>query len=1194
MNRWVVVGMLWAGAGIGSLKAQTCQIPPLSGGSEIPNIMIVIDTSGSMAWRAYWTVDPDGGGPLAQGEYDPNFAYYGYFNPDRIYRYNGNVWIPVANESPGSSTWRRVINPGRRTISGNILNWATMARIDILKKVLTGGEGRPTGALVKDELRSYLAGGWGFYYGYGAMPIRAADGNVYVFERYGDQRFYLYRQRGGGWDYMGNFNTYVDVRSENVDFRLGVIRKIGDKDLDGQWDSNAPRFALMSFSSNPGALKWEFYQNDSTRNILPFYQRVNELQPGGGTGVADALLSAYHYISYQQDEHWGTFSFRGRGTQWDPMYADEGGNLVPVPCRRNFVLIMGDGESNSDAYHAIPDGHFPGLTRDADNDGNIGDRRHLSPWSSECPRDGCDNLADDYAYYMYRNDIRSDITGTQNIITYAIFSFGLGGGLFNDIATNGGGEFYNPQSGIELENAIKSAILNIVARANSGTATGLVSTGARGEGTIGMAFYFPRMPVARGALSWVGGFLGLWLDPWGNLRGDLDQDHRLDLTQDPIVVMKSPLPGALFPRVILMSDPDGDGIPDAVIQDTNLAKHHLPIWDAAESLRVRDPASRNIFVVRSSTGSVLSFQATNPTLVSYLSSLWGIPAGSTMAIIDYIRGVDRPDFRNRRIDALNDPPGQSWKLGDIVHSTPTYVGKPAENYHILYGDQSYARYVSTYQNRPGTYYVGANDGMLHAFHAGRYVPLNTTSRSLVGRLEDDGVPLGKERWALIPSSVLVPLVDYPQKNYCHYYFIDNKGKATDVKIFTPDATHPDGWGTILIQGMGLGCLGSDFSSILFLDVTKPDSVHVLKEYRDPTLDLGFTTSYPAVARIQSGSNTKWFAVVGSGPDYPDGWASPTKGAFLYVFDLSSSGIPVTKFNLSSILGIGASGAFVGDPTTVDVDLDYSVDVIYFPLIYRVGTSEVTALVRVNTHGDLNPSNWTFSVVTQIPRPQVAGVNVSLRLYGGKIWVFGGTGRFFNRGDAADTTSTEYFYGILDPWTTVSTSPIINFSGLKNMTQYAMAIDTSTGAYAVLNPVGDTVAVDTILQQIRLSNGWRVSLGPNKVLNLPLILAGSIFFTTFRPGATVCATQGTGYLWVLNYELGTASREGFLGVDTQQHSVRSVSLGTGTPSAPTLHVGTNSQAVIVQTGEGVIRTVQRQRGGRALPSRMYHFRPYPIR
>jgi hypothetical protein len=73
-------------------------------------------------------------------------------------------------------------------------------------------------------------------------------------------------------------------------------------------------------------------------------------------------------------------------------------------------------------------------------------------------------------------------------------------------------------------------------------------------------------------------------------------------------------------------------------------------------------------------------------------------------------------------------------IGDIVNSQPVYVGQPFANYQ----ENNYGR-TSRASDREPMLYVGANDGMLHAFYA-------TTDTTVANH--------GQEAWAIIPSAVL--------------------------------------------------------------------------------------------------------------------------------------------------------------------------------------------------------------------------------------------------------------------------------------------------------------------------------------------------------------------------------------------------------------------------------------------------------
>ncbi|MGB5442301.1 MAG: PilC/PilY family type IV pilus protein, partial [Gammaproteobacteria bacterium] len=75
--------------------------------------------------------------------------------------------------------------------------------------------------------------------------------------------------------------------------------------------------------------------------------------------------------------------------------------------------------------------------------------------------------------------------------------------------------------------------------------------------------------------------------------------------------------------------------------------------------------------------------------------------------LNYVRGDrsnEKPDGLLRKRYSL---------LGDIINSRPVYVGAPTSNYTL----PGYAAYKNSNINRAGRVYIGANDGMVHAFDA---------------------------------------------------------------------------------------------------------------------------------------------------------------------------------------------------------------------------------------------------------------------------------------------------------------------------------------------------------------------------------------------------------------------------------------------------------------------------------------------
>jgi len=279
-----------------------------------------------------------------------------------------------------------------------------------------------------------------------------------------------------------------------------------------------------------------------------------------------------------------------------------------------------------------------------------------------------------------------------------------------------------------------------------------------------------------------------------------------------------------------------------------------------------------------------------------------------------IGGVAIPNtaMRSRQFDYDGDSTLETWRLGDIVYSTPTLVGRPAENLHLLYRDLTYAPYVSKYRNRRQVVYAGANDGMVHAFNAGFYNPLEkqfckSNDFTSAATCQDSSKPaLGAELWAYVPFNLLPHLYWLTQSTYNetgHVYYIDQKPRIFDAKIFAEEGAcstitdsaciHPNGWGTVMVVGMnfGGGSIIADMdktdgnapvatdptmkSAFMVFDITNPeDKPTLLAELTMPR--MGFSTSYPTVIVMNDGNHdgvygdyssgeNRWYLAFGSGP-----------------------------------------------------------------------------------------------------------------------------------------------------------------------------------------------------------------------------------------------------------------------------------------------------------------------------------------
>jgi type IV pilus assembly protein PilY1 len=332
-----------------------------------------------------------------------------------------------------------------------------------------------------------------------------------------------------------------------------------------------------------------------------------------------------------------------------------------------------------------------------------------------------------------------------------------------------------------------------------------------------------------------------------------------------------------------------------------------------------DCSATGIYTLSQTSGFCGTYDASNAVRTGNYSLLNEKDPGLAQKLVNWVRGAeDTADYRDRSSGVTTGK--NTYRLGDIVDSSPMIVGTPAEAYDILYSDFSYAAFRANYGNRRQMIYVGANDGMLHAFNGGFYVPAQpangtapatdpTVYRQLPSALGltsgDSGAPagnnwtLGQEAWAFVPNNLLPHLRWLADKNYTHVFYVDGSPVVTDAQIFKTQAVtgssstcqsgapaaadidaqgHVCGWGTVMVVPfrLGGGAISVDTvgagkptdtqasnSAYVLLDVTDPEKPPtVLGEITTGT----FTTSEPSFAVHKSADGSLHFLLaIGSGP-----------------------------------------------------------------------------------------------------------------------------------------------------------------------------------------------------------------------------------------------------------------------------------------------------------------------------------------
>ena len=794
-----------------------------------------------------------------------------------------------------------------------------------------------------------------------------------------------------------------------------------------------------------------------------------------------------------------------------------------------------------------------------------------------------------------------------------------------------------------LEEKLTEAFVDILRTSSSGTAVSVLATSSEGEGTLVQAYFKASESTGEKDVTWIGYLHTLWVDSEGRIREDTDQSGTkpgLDILSDKIVefFFDSGTGEAKFYRYELDSrgepkytiqDDDGDGVleeGETIVYDrtTHAIEDLTPVWEAGSLLSKTDASARVIktFVDLNHDGVVdtTEFIDFNLTNVSSITPFLGvIPSydylGSTKDdrasnLIRYIRGDDSnytgtTDIRYRQIDSY------SWKLGDIVHSTPVTMGKPMDNYSLIYGDQTYASYYKANKDREQVVFVGANDGMLHAFYMGKYVEGDDTSTSGVTEQiyfdKATGVTAeyGQELWSFIPQALLPHLKWLADPDYTHVYYVDLKPKVVDAKVFTDDSDHPGGWGTILLCGLNLG--GGDISftdtfsvdatrvftpSFFAIDVTDPHNPKLMWE--KSFSGMGHTTAGPAVAKV--GGN--WFCLLASGPTSYVG--SSTQAGQMYVLNIADGSLLAT-FSGSE------SQAFMTGAVTVDVGLNYNVDTgylgeTYYDSVNSLWKGMVYRFRSIDDSGTYltDPATWSFAPMVEADGPITAPAAVSFDSKS-NLWVYYGTGRFYTTSDKSDST-TQYFYGVKDPYYNTGADGLYDLNGDDGKTKpgdvasngFTLFNSTSVNVYTNKTVDGAGTGVDTwsaLLTAMKAYDGWRYTLGTEstnigeRVLNKATVLGGIVFDTTFVPNTDPCAFDGDSNLLGLYYETGTAywaeifsgsggSTEKEVDGETKTQINEKIEVGVGRGSGVSIHVGSQEGATgYVQQSTGIVEEIE---------------------
>ena len=106
-----------------------------------PMVMFAMSVDHQLFTKAFADYSDLNGDGVIDNTYTDSFDYYGYFDSDRCYTYNSSDnYFEPKGDATGAHGHHCTGGSSTGEWSGNFLNWATMTRIDVLRKALYGGK----------------------------------------------------------------------------------------------------------------------------------------------------------------------------------------------------------------------------------------------------------------------------------------------------------------------------------------------------------------------------------------------------------------------------------------------------------------------------------------------------------------------------------------------------------------------------------------------------------------------------------------------------------------------------------------------------------------------------------------------------------------------------------------------------------------------------------------------------------------------------------------------------------------------------------------------------------------------------------------------------------------------------------------------------------------------------------------------
>ncbi|WP_456465221.1 pilus assembly protein [Persephonella sp.] len=769
------------------------------------------------------------------------------------------------------------------------------------------------------------------------------------------------------------------------------------------------------------------------------------------------------------------------------------------------------------------------------------------------------------AYYAHTTDIRDDLEGKQNIITYMIDTQETNSkmlvgninmlylaakyGGFKDLNGNNKPDlkeewdknndgfpdtYFFASDPADLEKYINKAFQDILKRVSSGTSVSILSNKRNKGAILSQAIFFPEKNFTdtdtdtTHTTTWIGNIYGYWFyigRNTQNIREDSNKNLILDTTNEHDYILEFDIDSDNGNTMVHRYKSKSDGTKGSELSTSPVQIEKIShLFKAGDLLRDVSGSDRTIYIEKD--GSLVPFVSSN-VIDDLLYLLSDDCLTSKDQLVSYIRGESDHGCRSRKTDD-----DKIWKLGDIIYSTPKVVDY--RDYSVMF--------------------VGANDGMLHAFKIGKIrkdgLSINQKAK-LCKNLDDDDCPnysssdlkeIGKELWAFIPKNVMPYLKYLADPDYCHMYFVD-----LSPYIIEED-TNKDGIidKRILIGGLRFGgaagchkesgdeqvwcsanqivpeyedcnpndmsdCVG--LSSYFALDITDPENPKFLWEFADPY--LGFSFSGPAY--LKRGDYRYVMFVSG-----PTNYKGEADGQDLNIFILGLE----NDFKFGGVLKIDGQGkeGFVKNSTLseynnafggrlftegIDGNGDGKTDIVFFGVSTKTDDGWKGNVLGVKLTNDDDPTQWKIvEVFNDLIKPVTAKIDY-MRCFN-MNYIYFGTGRWFYKTDEIGNgdSDKEKLYGI-------------RIDGcLQNDDCSLDSVNSNSNNACQALQDGDLTTGWTIDQDLLpIGSGYFKERNITDPTPINSKNSNIIVFTTMQPSGDLCGFGGRTRLWALNCATG---------------------------------------------------------------------------